>query len=55
MGGAFWVPGADLVTKVTIEYQKIGKNLVFAMTIKLNPKCWRNQEIHENSGKYMNK
>jgi hypothetical protein len=29
------------------EGKKFGKNLVFAMTIKLIPEFWRNQEIPE--------
>ena len=32
------------LTKVT---PRVSKNLVFAMTVKLIPEVWRNQEIHE--------
>ena len=33
----------------------LGKTLIFAMTIKLIPEFWRNQEFPKNYGKYMNK
>ena len=33
--------------KIKVTVRKIGKNIVFAMTIKLSLEFWRNQEIPE--------